>query len=395
MLISAAPETHLTYCLNVHHGESWGENFAAIQTHALEVRDRVAPGKRFGLGLRLSELAARELASTKVRGEFKGFLESENLYVFTINGFPFGRFHGGRVKEQVYAPDWRSGERRNYTNLLADILADLLPPGIEGSISTVPGSFKPWIATDDDVRAMVRNLAQCAGHLAELEKKTGKTIHLGLEPEPSCFLETTDETVEFFGGPLRKLGAPFAGVEILNRHLGVCFDTCHVAMQFEDPVESLRRFEAAQIRISKVQLSAALRAPGVAASWAALEPFCEPVYLHQTKARSRSAATLHSWVDLPEALQELPRLEVEEARVHFHVPLFCKEFGALHSTAPLLSPEFFRLIADGRGPHWEIETYTFDVLPPELRSGGVEQSIAREFDWVQARAGVNRPAPAA
>ncbi len=382
MIVQNDPSVHLTYCLNIHRGETWSENFTAICEHATAVRDRVSVGKPFGLGLRLSNAAARELASAKAREELKQFFSEQNLYAFTINGFPFGQFHDARVKENVYAPDWRTTERRDYTKLLADILTDLLPDGMSGSISTVPGSFKPWIKTAADVRAMAQMLTECAIYFAQIESRTGKELHLGLEPEPACFLETTDEAIQFFNDALLR-DAGKKTREIIRRHIGICFDTCHVAIQFEDLVESLRKFENAGIRISKIQLSAALRARANAESWRALEPFCEPVYLHQTKARSRSASSLLSWIDLPEALREPPaHHDIEEARVHFHVPLFCEKYGVLESTASLLTRDFFAKISDGRAPHWEIETYTFDVLPPELRVGDVAESIAREFEWL-------------
>ncbi len=401
MLIQSDPPVHLTYCLNVHRGESWAENFDAIRTYATAVRDRVNPRKQFAIGLRLSACAARELASAKAREEFRNFLEQENLYVFTINGFPFGQFHAGRVKEQVYAPDWRTTARRDYTNLLAEILADLLPDGVSGSISTVPCSFKKWIEDDLDVLAMAQMLAECVLHLAKIERATGKEIHLGLEPEPSCYLETTAEFIHFFNGPLRKCCSEVLTTELevteeksdalLHRHLGVCFDTCHVALQFEDFLESLWRFATENIRISKVQLSAALRARGSSQSWSALAEFCEPVYLHQTKAQRGFSDDLPSWDDLPDALRDLPKIAgVNEARVHFHVPIFCENYGTLASTSSLLTPEFFAKIRDGRAPHWEIETYTFDVLPAELRAGGIVASITREFESLFARANVKQ-----
>ncbi len=208
------------------------------------------------------------------------------------------------MKETVYAPDWRTDERRDYTIQLADILAAMLPDTIEGSISTVPGSFKPWIKTDDDKLAMARNLAACVAYLAALRDDTGRTIHLGLEPEPDCFLETTGETIAFFNDVLytrgaeevaRLLGTGRAeGEALVRRHLGVCFDTCHVALQYEDPLASLRAYQAEGIRISKIQLSAALQTRSDLESWEALKPFREPVYLHQTKGRAASGA-IFAW----------------------------------------------------------------------------------------------------
>ncbi len=391
MLIERQPPVHLTYCLNVHRGETWAENFAAIREHALAVRALVAPSETFGLGLRLSNQAARELDSSEAREPAKRFFTEHDLYAFTINGFPYGRFHSGRVKEQVYAPDWRTAERRDYTNLLADILADLLPDGMTGSISTVPGSFKPWIAGGDDVRTMAEMLLDCVVHLDAIRQRTGREIHLGLEPEPACFLETTDETIRFFNESLLPLAQWRVSEESLRRHLGVCFDTCHVALQFEELVASFRRFQREGIRISKVQISSALSATPGAEAFEALRRFCEPVYLHQVKARQGSGELL-SWTDLPDALEQADRLaEAEQMRVHFHVPLFVERYGALSSTAPALTPQFFALLHSVE--HLEIETYTFDVLPEELRSGGIVPSIAGEYEWVLKNLALNRPGP--
>ncbi len=398
MIVQHRPPLHLTYCLNIHPGESWAENFAAIREKAVAVKQRVAPGEWFGLGLRIAHQAASELnASEDLRAEALDFFGANELYPFSINGFPYGRFHAGPVKENVYAPDWRTAERLDYTLHLADLLAGWLPPQVEGSISTVPCSFKRWIETGDDVRALAHHLAGAVAYLAALEEDTGRLIHLGLEPEPDCYLETTRETIAFFNDVLLLTGAAevsrIAGCSraesesLIRRHLGVCFDTCHVALQFEDLTQSLRAYLAEDIRISKVQLSAALRVEAKPESWEALRPFAEPVYLHQVKARGQNGARF-SWSDLAPALAEFPTHPgIEEARVHFHVPLFFAGAGALQSTADALTPEFFRALRDGACLHLEIETYTFDVLPPEVHPGDVVKSIAREYEWVREKLG--------
>lgn len=382
MVISDTPPVHLTYCLNVHKGETWEENFAAIKEHALAVRDLVAEGKRFGLGLRLGHQAALDLQQPGKLEEAKAFLEANNLYVFTINGFPYGQFHAGPVKENVYKPDWRTTERRDYTLALAHHLIHLLPEGMEGSISTVPCSFKPWITNDADVEQMVENLATCAMALHKMHEHTGKEIHLGLEPEPGCYLENTDETVRFFNDTLFRLGSKKVPEEILRKHIGVCFDTCHVAIQYEALDWALKRYQSEQIRISKIQMSAALRGHCDPPTYEALAPFCEPVYLHQVKASTASGEIL-SWTDLPDALRELPSHDdARQLRVHFHVPLFVERYWGMGSTGALLSPEFFELVKQGATSHVEIETYTFDVLPEDLRAGGITHSIAQEFHWL-------------
>jgi hypothetical protein len=398
MIIQHNPPLHLTYCLNIHPGESWAESFAAIREKAVAVKQRVAPDQWFGLGLRLSSQAASELVTSKsLRGEALDFFNANQLYPFTVNGFPYGQFHSGAVKENVYAPDWRTRERLEYTLHLADILAGWLPGQVDGSISTVPCSFKPWIETDEDLGLMIHNLAACVAYLAALRDDTGKEIHLGLEPEPDCYLETTEETIRFFNEVLlfagvgevdRILGCGQEQAEaLIRRHIGVCFDTCHVAMQYETLADSYRAYRNEGIRISKVQLSAALRAESTPEGWAALKPFCEPVYLHQVKGRNLAGAS-YAWYDLPDALAELPNFpDVEDINVHFHVPLFFNMQGALNSTVAGLTPDFFHELRRGGTTHLEIETYSFNVIPESMHPGDVVKSITREYSWVLSQIG--------
>ena len=394
MILQHQPPLHLTYCLNIHPGESWAENLAAILEKTARVKQFVSPDRWFGLGLRLSAQAAADLADdATLRGGALDVFAEHELYPFSVNAFPYGQFHSGPVKENVYAPDWRSAARRDYTMQVADILAGWLPEGVDGSISTVPGSFKEWITTPGDAVAMASNLGAVAAYLAALHADTGREIHLGLEPEPSCFLETTAETVAFFRDTLWTSGADAvrkirgcdaneAG-EILRKHIGVCFDTCHVALQFEDPLEALRIYRSEGIRISKVQLSAALMTGSGDDCWNALRPYAEGVYLHQVKSRVASGE-IRSWMDLPLALADgADHFGIEETRVHFHVPLFFQGNGPLASTASTLSPDFFRELRQGATSHVEIETYTFDVLPADIRPADVVKSISREFAWVE------------
>ncbi|MFH0907525.1 MAG: metabolite traffic protein EboE [bacterium] len=378
MLIQQNPPLHLTYCMNVHAGETWADHLAAIRTHAVAVRGRVAADRRFGLGLRIGAKASEELADPRAVKYFRDLLAEHQLYGFTINGFPYGNFHTTRVKETVYRPDWRTSERRDYTNRLADILAALLPGGVEGSISTVPVSFKPWMAGTADVERATGMLLECVQHLDHLHRATGKLIHLGLEPEPCCTLETTDEFVGFYKALLAR-----GPEDLVRRHIGVCLDTCHVAIQFEDLCDAIAKYRREGIRISKMQLSAALECDGSARD--ALKPFVEPVYFHQVKTRAGDGS-IRSWTDLPDALAEGA---AGTLRVHFHVPLFWEGSGPLRSTAACLTPDFWQLVREGVSSHLEIETYTFDVLPDALRKSDVVESIAREFTWVLSRLTTN------
>jgi hypothetical protein len=396
MQLALPGRPHLTYCTNIHGGERWDEIAAILNTHVLAVKARVSPQAPMGVGLRLSGIAAERLADGHALAELKDFLRSAGLYVFTINAFPYGPFHGTRVKEHVYEPDWRDEERLRFSNRVADILVELLPAGMDGSISTVPGAFKARIRSPADVTDMAAAMIQHAAHLDAIARRTGKTIMLALEPEPCCLLETTDEAIAFFKEHLfgddavarlcriasvSKVDAETA----LRRHLALCFDVCHAAVGFEDARGSLDRIWDAGIRVAKIQLSSALRlaSVGVGAE-ALLRPFDDGIYLHQTvEARN---GRLTRYADLPEAFAALRRGESGgEWRVHCHVPLYCTSYGALQSTRDVLCDVLAVCREREIAPHLEVETYTWGVLPADLRNGDINGDVARELTWVRSQ----------
>jgi len=373
---------HLTYCTNIHPGERWDEVRANLARHVVAVKARIAPHERFGVGLRLSARAAAELAAPDALEELRGFLAAHDLYVFTINGFPHGTFHGTRVKEDVYRPDWLEDDRLAYSDRLAELLAALLPAGVAGSVSTVPGCFRARAGGDAPAR-MAARIVRHVEHLIALERRTGATIALALEPEPCCFLETVAEAIDFWTGPLTT-AAHQRGIDAatLRRHLGLCLDACHAAVEYEDLDGALAALRAARMPVAKVQLSAGLRvAPVDAAARDALVPFAEATYLHQVVARRGDALVRH--VDLPDALVDAA--PADEWRIHFHVPIFRAELGRFAGTQPFLEA----LLAAHRrapiAPHLEVETYTWDVLPAEHRGEPVDDAIARELAWVLER----------
>ena len=397
MILHDHNTAHLSYCLNIHPSDTLDQIMESISTKAMAVRDRVCPGRSFGLGLRLGYDAAVALQEPKNLETFKRLLQEQDAYVFTINGFPYGDFRQENLKEKVYQPDWRTASRRDYTVLLCDLLAELLPNDMVGSISTVPCSFKPWIIRIDDAGKMVERLMDCVAHLAGVEDRTGRQIVLGLEPEPGCYLETCDEVTAFYEEKLLQHGAKFltrrsgmtgeAAEAAIRRHLGVCLDTCHSAIQYEAPDDSIKRYDEAGIPVAKVQLSAALEVYNERSQLEALRPFVEPVYLHQVKAMTRMG-TIRSWNDLPDALRDVKtKSEVERLRIHFHVPLHWKGDHLLDTTANIITPTVLELAAATVTRHVEIETYTFDVLPDAVGTSDVVDSVAQEFDWVLQRWG--------
>jgi len=400
MRLPGPAERHLTYCTNIHPGERWDEVRDNLARCVLPVRARVAPDRPFGVGLRLSGRAARELAAGGALDDLRAFLHEHDLYVFTLNGFPHGAFHGVRVKEAVYGPDWLEDGRLDYTNRLADLLAALLPDGVEGTISTVPGAFAPRVRTDADAAQMAARMARHVAHLLRVRDASGRRIALALEPEPCCHLETIADAVSFFERHMfgaasvdtltRETGLARAAAEdALRLHVGLCLDTCHLAVEFESPGEALAACRAAGIRVPKVQASAGLHvAPVDATARTALAAFADDVYLHQVVER-RASGALRRWVDLPVALAETADEDKDDGRawrVHFHVPLFHETLGSFRSTQDDARATL-ALLHDDEGQHVEVETYTWDVLPATFRTEGVVAAVARELQWAAAALG--------
>ncbi|MER5254155.1 MULTISPECIES: metabolite traffic protein EboE [unclassified Streptomyces] len=347
---------HLSYCTNVHPAETLDGVLAQLRDHCEPVRKRLGRD-RLGIGLWLAKDAAHALVTdpAALRG-LRTELDRRGLEVVTLNGFPYEGFGAEEVKYRVYKPDWTDPERLSHTTDLARLLAALLPDDVtEGTISTLPLAWRtPFDTTRAEAaRAALTALAQRLDALAEL---TGKSIRIGLEPEPGCTVETTGDAI----APLTAIG---------HDRIGVCVDTCHLATSFEDPQAALDALAAAGIPVVKSQLSAALHAehphlPGVREALAA---FDEPRFLHQT--RTRTAAGLHGTDDLGESLAGDVLPETGPWRAHFHVPLHAAPAPPLTSTLPVLKDTLAHLVGgpEPRTRHLEVETYTWQALPPELR----------------------------
>jgi len=372
---------HLAYCTNIHRGEGWDETFKTLEDYTLRVRAQVCPDLPYAIGLRLGHSAALELNDPRSDNlkDFKAWLEKNNCYIFTINGFPYGQFHGARVKEQVYRPDWTHQSRVDYTNLLFDILVKLLPPGIAGSVSTLPGSFKEFIS-DDGAQgdAIIDNISKSADHILRLVEETGADLHLGLEPEPLGWFENTAETIDFFDRFRACKGNTYDAV------LGVNYDTCHIAIEFESANDAVIALRNKNIRISKIHLSSALRLAPAPHTLKALKEFEDDVYLHQVVAKTRGGS-LQRYRDLPDALETATNCgecDDEEWRVHFHIPLHGGPGNQFNDTRDHIE-DVLRLLSSDPSlcKHLEMETYTWEVLPDEMQSGDVVEQLIKEYQW--------------
>lgn len=389
---------HLTYSTLVHPGDTWPEMRDSVATYLPAVKKRVSPDRPLGLSLRLSGASVGTLAGDPAqRRAFADYLTAQDLYVYTVNAFPYGPFKGREVMERVYEPDWTTPERTRYTMAVADVLADLSRPPVEPSIQSAPLAFRPNVSGNDYVLAFTHNLLRVVAHLIDLERRTGRRVKLALEPEPFCFLESTEETVRYFEEHVysatgtRQLAclarAPVSEAQgLVRRHLGVVFDIGHQSVAFEDIPAALELLVAAGIPIFKLQEAAALWVPEVTEdAVAALKRFTNTIYLSQTNERRDGTVTRYlNLTDAIAAWRTSPGGS-REWRTHFHVPVFLDEIGGFRTTRPNIEAALRMHAATPLSDHLEIETYTWDVLPAQLKSGDITEYVSREIEWVRGQ----------
>jgi hypothetical protein len=393
---------HLTYSTLVHPGDTWEEMWHSLITYVPRVKARVSPNAPFGVSLRLSASSADTLIkSPEERAKLKSFLDDNDLYLYTVNAFPYGPFKNTIVKEQVFEPDWRGQPRALYTENVAEILAEVGSQHVNPSIQSPPLGFKARVTGKDVVEAYAANIRQLAVFLHRLRERTGRTVTLALEPEPFCFLETTPETVHFFTKVLRseaslKALAATLGVnedqarEILRRHIGTVYDICHQAVEYEDVSASLQSLVDNDIPVFKLQEAAAVRIPQVsAASVKALSEYVDSIYLTQTI--ERRDGKLNRFLNLQDAFAAFKKDPggQREWRTHFHVPIFLEDLGQHFKTTRFAIEE--ALAFHKRTPlstQLEIETYTWDVLPDHLKTGDIVDYVVMEIEWVRSQLGV-------
>jgi hypothetical protein len=396
-------DTVLGYCTNVHAGATLTEVLANLGRYALNVKARVSPGEPMGVGLWLSAQAARQLRAQNGVPSLRDWLGEHGLLAYTLNGFPYGDFHGPVVKHAVYEPDWTNPadpRRLQYTQDLAVILGGLLPEGAEGSISTLPVGWGASAASPgarvaspalpsaplDHTAAQLTDLVH---FLARLELDTGHLIHVDLEPEPGCALQRSADVVAFFQNHLLGTNDELS----VRSYLRVCHDVCHSAIMFEDQEEVLARYRSAGIKIGKVQVSSALRVAfddltnaAQQEAFAKLGSFDEARYLHQTTIR-HTAGNPVFFTDLAPALASVTEahLPTGEWRVHFHVPIYLAQIGLLSTTQDQIAHCLRAIRPEDEVHHFEVETYAWGVLPETSKAAegtDLAEGIARELKWL-------------
>lgn len=375
-----ASKYNLGYCTNVHAGEDLDRYLASLQRYAVDVKSRMPSEQPLDIGLWLSARTARQVLAENRLAEFRAFLESNNLRAFTINGFPYGNFHAETVKYQVYRPNWTGPQRLDYTANLIRIMAGLVPEESQAGISTLPLG---WPCRDFDYRKAADNLIRIAELLRICELRTGKLIHLDIEPEPGCILSSSDDVVSFFKNYL----LPGRVKSDVFRYIRICHDICHASVIFEDQRDAIANYVENGIRIGKVHVSSAIEAEVTAENARAaldqLRTFQEDRYLHQTYIVQ--ADEILSYDDLPQAIGDIETGIEGTLRCHFHVPIFIEKFGQLKTTRLQIVDCLDSIYQMSDCRHFEVETYAWTVLPDDLKTENLARGIAKELLWTRER----------
>ena len=342
--------------------------------------------------------------------EFEHWLAENDFYIFTMNGFPYGSFHRREIKDDVHKPDWTDKARVQYTKHLFRVLSHVLPAGIEGGVSTSPLSYKPWLNGDESLlnftfEVATQHILTLVPGLYRYKTEAGKLMHLDIEPEPDGLLENTQEVLEYFSRWLVPMGIPYvakrlsmshdAAEEIIREHIRICYDVCHFAIEYEDPQTVFDRLNDANIKIGKIQISAALKTK-ISANidersdiLELLESFNESTYLHQVIEKNDTNQLIR-YTDLPLALENFHTPGNKEWRLHFHIPIFQNRYRKLHSTQEDILKVLEILKNNPVANHLEVETYTWEVLPEDLKLD-LSSSIQRELEWVLKKLGSECP----
>ena len=394
------------YCTNVHAGTSLDAVNQNLLTHSVQVREQLLESDSdqslpLPVGLWLSNQAAMELGQTELL-RWRDWLAETHLLPYTFNGFPYSDFHQPVVKHDVYLPTWAEQSRLDYTVKLAHVLDNILPANELGTISTLPlawpqanetaGLTGPLeTQTDSFLVASAKQLKQLAAELDRILQTNGRLIKVGIEPEPGCVLDSADDIVNFF----QRYLYDGQDAKRVRRHIGVCHDVCHSAVMFEFQQTAIDAYRHAGIDICKVQVSSAIE--GVLdghedkATWAALQGFAEPKYLHQTNLRATDNKSTEFYEDLHLAIEQHAESDSfrGQVRVHFHVPIFMQTLGVLNTTQREIAECLTALrknSADGGQsttmPHFEVETYAWNVLPQQYQQSSLASGIAEEIRWL-------------
>jgi len=352
----------LGYCTNVFPGDSFDSVIRNLEQFVRPLKQALSFDTGIGIWLSANALLDADAA------RLKETLEECGVQLMTCNGFPAVNFHAKQVRHDVYLPNWSMDARLEYTTGLAQLCAAVTKRPSFG-ISTLPLGWNKHEFDNKDAAAL---LSTCFDSLEELEQNSGISIHLDIEAEPGCRLQTSNDVSNF-------VNAAFGDDERVRRYLRVCHDTCHAAVMQESIETCLKHYEEAGLLIGKVQVSSAIQCfvneTNANDNYQGLAQFNEPKFLHQTTIQTDE--TLHFFEHLDDALKA--RLN-GLWRVHFHVPIHKSSLGMVQTTQQDLK-HTIEILKTYDIETWEVETYTWNEMPSTIKQDELVESMSKELHW--------------
>ena len=377
-----ADRSWLTCCLGHDAADSWADVRALLSGKAAEIGAKASPEQPFAIGLSLSARAVGELADAEARYELLEILSRNDYRAVMADG----RYPANPGTEGVPL-DWRDPGMTIYITRLAELMAGIAPEGEAVSIATLPGAPIPETGSEDE-EVIAANLLDAAALLIRLEESTGVPTRLAIQPEPGFLIGNSAQAVAFFERHLLSdaavtrvvtaTGMPAGDVaSALPAHLGLCYDTGHAAVSFEDAGEALGKLSAAGVPIHRLQLSGALAVASV--DQAAREALAG---LDATRIVARRKDETTDQTKLVEALEAGSAADGEEWRIHCHLPCNAEPKKPLAAAADPALAVLERHRERPVAPHaaLEVET-TGDVTdaPPDA------ETLAAGLQWVRER----------
>jgi hypothetical protein len=378
----------LSYCTNIHFGESWEEVFYILKFHSRKLRNAFLKMDQFGIGLRLSNSSIINLSKSSFFFDFLFWLKINNFYIKSVNGFPYSFFGSNYIKDNVYLPDWSNFKRYIYSRRIIILFSNFLNKNNFGGISTLPLSYKYFFCNYSYNNLYIKSIKYLYSLLILLNDiyvNNKIFIHLDIEPEPDCVVSNTLDYINFFKKwLLDRIILYFLKKKIhmfILNYFRICFDICHSSVEFESICQSFNSIFLFNIKFGKFQISSSLKIDKMNFYNSYVFSYLpETPYIHQVYGKT-FYDNIITYKDISLAHILLYKKKIVEYRIHYHVPIFFDKYEIFESTQQYII-EFFKLLKKRNAFYiFEIETYTFDILPCYLKLN-ILYSLKREYDWV-------------
>lgn len=373
---------NLMYCSNIFKNNTQKQLFNNLNKLIKKLKSKFNKEKKFSIGLCASNKLSNELI--KNINIFSKYIKKKKINIPSLNGFSYNNFHKKITKDNIYWPDWSSIKRVNYTNNLIKLL-DNINNKNKKSISTMPISYKGWINKKNTVYIYYKT-AKNLTKVTENIIKNKSNIIISIEPEPTCLIEKSQEFINYFNNWIKPLYKKYSinNKKNIKNIIGICYDICHFAVQFEKHEKILNNLEKENIIIGKLQISSALKINDDRTKKENkqiiknLNVFKYSSFLHQINNINKNKTKIYK--DIKYSIKYLKKNIKSEWRIHFHIPIYINKYKNFRTTNNEIKNVMQNINKKNFTGHIEIETYTYKNLSIRY---DILNSIINEYKWIR------------